>query len=99
MENKIKLPEFVSFILSPAGRALRVIAGILLLSLGLRLGSPLGNLLAVIALVPLIAGIFDFCIFGKILGGFYNGNTMREALHKQQGKPQLGRKAASFMKA
>lgn len=99
MENKIKFPEFVSFMLSPAGRALRVIIGVALLSWGLRLGTPNGNLLALIALVPLAAGTFDFCVLGKLFGGFFNGKMMREALHKQQGKPQLGNKSASFMKA
>ncbi len=99
MNNTIKLPGFVSFMISPAGRVFRVLFGLVLIVWGLRQGSPGGNLVAIIGLVPLAAGAFDFCILGKVFGGFYNGNTMREALHKQQGKPQLGSKPASFTKA
>lgn len=96
METKIKLPGFVSFISSPAGRWLRVIVGLAMIIAGARNSS---NLLIIIGLVPLAAGAFDFCVLGKILGGYYNGDKMREALHRQRGTPQLGKKSATFVKA
>ncbi len=68
---------FFSFMASPAGRLTRVIAGIVLIAVGLVLGSTLGIILAVIGLVPLLAGIFDVCIFSALFGGPLSGKEIR----------------------
>lgn len=99
MKNSIKIPGFVSFISSPAGRWLRVIVGLAMIAWGTREATVVGYIVAAIGLIPLAAGAFDVCVLGKIFGGYYNGGKMREALHTQQGVPQLGRKSSTFVKA
>lgn len=62
--------EFARFMASTLGRALRIIAGIALIAIGLWvLGGTWGIILAVVGLVPLIAGLFDFCVFAPLFGG------------------------------
>lgn len=99
MEKKIKAPGFVAFITSPAGRWLRALVGLAMIIGGTRAATPDGNLLALFGLIPLAAGVFDFCILGKLFGGAFSGGEMREKLHAQQGTPHLGRKSSTFVKA
>ncbi len=54
----------INFLASSSGRAVRVVAGIALVVVGLLvMGGTGGIVVAVIGLVPLLAGIFDFCLF------------------------------------
>lgn len=99
MEKRIKAPGFVAFIASPAGRWLRVFIGLAMIIGGTRAATPDGNLFALIGLIPLAAGAFDFCVLGKLFGGTYSGGKMREQLHIQQGAPQMGRKSSTFLRA
>ena len=74
---------FVKFMVSPAGRALRVIAGLALVAWGIwSLGGTTGILIAVVGAVPLLAGIFDFCVFAPLFGGFLSGPKNRAAVGK-----------------
>ncbi len=62
--------EFARFMSSSFGRLLRIIAGIVLIGLGLGLIHGAGGIiLAVVGLVPLVAGLFNFCIFAPLFGG------------------------------
>lgn len=99
MEKKIKAPDFVAFMVSPAGRLLRVFIGLAMIIGGTRAATLDGNLLAFLGLIPLAAGTFDFCVLGRLFGGTYSGGKMREKLHTQQGAPHLGRKSSTFVKA
>ena len=99
MSNQIKLPGFVAFISSPAGRLIRVLAGIALIGVGLNAASINGYIVAAIGIIPLLAGAFDVCILGGLLGGPYKGNAIRLELHRQTNQPELGTKSASFIKA
>jgi hypothetical protein len=46
------------------GRIIRMAAGIALILIGLlAVGGTGGTILAVVGLVPLIAGLFNFCVF------------------------------------
>lgn len=57
--------SFVQFMRSIAGRLVRFIAGALIIWLALsRLEEPWSFLLAVIGLVPVVAGVFNFCLLG-----------------------------------
>ena len=68
----------VSFLASPAGRAVRILAGIALVVWGLwGLGSTAGLLVAIVGLVPLIAGLFDFCVFAPLFGAPLSGPKIR----------------------
>ncbi len=61
---------FAKFMSSGFGRALRIIAGIALIALGLALVGGIGGiLLAIIGAVPLMAGLLDLCIIGAIFMG------------------------------
>jgi hypothetical protein len=55
---------FVKFMVSPAGRITRIIAGIALIALGALVVHGVGGIvLMVVGLLPLVAGLFDFCAF------------------------------------
>lgn len=69
---------FVSFLASPTGRIIRVVAGIALIVWGLwGIGSAAGMVVAIIGLVPLVAGVFDFCVFAPLFGAPLSGQKIR----------------------
>ena len=59
------MTTFFSFMASPAGRAVRVVAGLVLVVLGALLGGAWW-LLAAIGLVPLLAGALDVCLLAPL---------------------------------
>ncbi len=70
--------SLISFLASSTGRVVRIIAGIVLIAIGLLvIGSTGGLILAVIGLVPLLAGIFDFCVFAPLFGASVSGKAIR----------------------
>lgn len=59
--------EFVNFMLSTAGRLLRIAMGIGIVWLGLsQLPVPWSYVVAAIGLVPIAAGLFNFCLLGPL---------------------------------
>ncbi len=71
---------FVKFMASPAGRLTRIIAGIVLIALGLLAVHGAGGIvLVVVGLLPLLAGLFDFCIFAPLFGAPLSGPKIRAA--------------------
>ena len=69
---------FVSFMASPAGRITRIVAGIVLIAWGLMgLTGVTGIVVAVIGALPLVAGIFDFCVFAPLFGAPLSGAKIR----------------------
>jgi len=68
---------FGQFMASGAGRATRVIAGIILIGLGIWLWGGWGIALIVVGLVPLLAGLFDVCVFSVLFGGPFSGERIR----------------------
>ena len=71
---------FVKFMASPTGRVIRVAAGIVLVVLGLLVVKNVGGIiLAVVGLVPLVAGLFDFCVFAPLFGAPLSGPKIRAA--------------------
>jgi uncharacterized membrane protein HdeD (DUF308 family) len=69
---------FVSFMASGAGRILRIVAGIALIAVGLlAMEAPGGYIVAVIGVLPLVAGLFDFCIFAPLFGNPLSGSKIR----------------------
>ena len=62
--------EFARFMSSSFGRGLRIVAGIALIVLGLAVVHGAGGIiLAIVGLVPLVAGMFNFCVFAPLFGG------------------------------
>jgi hypothetical protein len=69
---------FVKFMASGMGRLVRIAAGIVLIVLGLLAVQGTGGIIiAVIGAVPLIAGLFDFCVFAPLFGSPMNGPQIR----------------------
>jgi hypothetical protein len=68
----------IKFLASPTGRAVRVIAGVALVLWGVMgLGGATGIVVALIGLVPLLAGLFDFCVFAPLFGAPLSGPKIR----------------------
>ena len=68
----------VSFLASPAGRITRIVAGIALVAWGLLgLTGTTGIIVTVVGLVPLVAGLFDFCVFAPLFGAPLSGAKIR----------------------
>jgi len=69
---------FCTFMASVAGRIIRAVAGIALIAWGvLGLGGTTGIIVAVIGVVPLAAGLFDFCVFAPLFGCPLSGPKIR----------------------
>ncbi len=61
---------FARFMSSLSGRLLRIVAGIALIVIGLAVVRGTGGIiLAIVGLVPLVAGIGHFCVFAPLFGG------------------------------
>jgi hypothetical protein len=61
--------DFVTFMRSGAGRGARIVAGAAIIIVGLAVvKGTAGVVIAVLGLVPLLAGIFNFCLFAPLFG-------------------------------
>ncbi len=75
------MKAFFGFIASPTGRGVRIVAGLALILIGLlAVGNIWGWILAIVGLVPLLAGLFDRCVFAPLFGLPFVGPRLREAL-------------------
>jgi hypothetical protein len=76
---------FFSFMASTPGRLTRIIAGLALILIGLlALGGIWGWILAIVGLVPLLAGLFDRCVFAPLFGLPFVGPRLRQALQSTE---------------
>lgn len=72
---------FFRFLASSVGRIVRIVAGLALILVGLLvLEGPGGWILAIVGLVPLLAGMFDRCVFAPLFGLPFVGPRLREAV-------------------
>ncbi len=68
----------IKFMASKTGRIVRILAGIALVAWGLMgLTGTGGIIVAVIGLVPLLAGIFDVCVFAPLFRNPFKGADIR----------------------
>ncbi len=67
---------FARWMASGWGRVARIVAGLILIGLGLYLQNPWGLVVAIIGLAPLAAGVFNFCLFAPLFGGPFNGRSL-----------------------
>ncbi len=71
----------VQFMSSGVGRVLRVVMGVVLIGLGLAVvQGAAGVILAIVGLVPIAAGVFDFCLLGALFGVPLAGKAARARL-------------------
>lgn len=70
--------QFAKFMASTLGRSIRIVAGLALIGLGwFTVRGTGGVVLMVAGLVPLLAGIFDVCVFAPLFGGSFKGSVAR----------------------
>ncbi len=69
----------LNFLGSQPGRIVRIVAGLGLIAVGISAGD--GWLaLAVVGLLPLAAGVFDFCVLGPLFALPFLGPKFRQAM-------------------
>jgi hypothetical protein len=66
----------LTFFASNAGRLTRVIVGIVLVVVGAVIGGA-GWIIAVVGLVPLLAGALDVCVLAPLMGKAFSGKEFR----------------------
>jgi hypothetical protein len=75
------MTTFFGFIASSTGRGVRIVTGLALVLIGLLALKGVGGwILALVGLVPLAAGLFDWCVFAPLFGLPVVGPRLREAL-------------------
>ncbi len=73
-----------SFLASMNGRIVRIVAGVVLILIGvLVLDSPASYIVELIGLVPLLAGVFDYCVFAPVFGLPFPGDALRDTLRRR----------------
>lgn len=71
--------KLIHFMASTAGRMLRFVVGALLILGGLAwVGGTAGTVMAVIGLIPLLAGTFDLCLLAPLFKMPLSGRRIRE---------------------
>jgi hypothetical protein len=74
------MKNFVRFMVSNTGRALRIIVGLALIAIGAFFSSGVNWVLIIIGILPLATGLFDICVFSPLLGYSFSGKKTRMAL-------------------
>jgi hypothetical protein len=61
------------------GRGLRVLAGLVLIGVGIAIGGVAGVIVAIIGLVPLLAGVSNVCLIAPAVRAPFRGSKVRSA--------------------
>jgi len=70
--------SFVRLMGSRVGRGVRIAAGATLIAAGIAAGGKSGTILAILGVVPLLAGVFNVCLVAPLLGlGLRGGECAR----------------------
>jgi hypothetical protein len=68
----------VEFLASSSGRIIRIVAGIAIILIGyFWIPAPWKYVFEAVGLVPLAAGIFDFCVLAPLMGKPFWGREIR----------------------
>ena len=69
--------SFARFMSGPMGRVLRIAAGLALTVYGLvAMTGAGGAAVTIVGLVPVVAGVFNFCLFAPLFGGPFLGSKV-----------------------
>ena len=82
LENTMVFAQsgLAQFLASGAGRTVRAVAGLALIWWGFsHRTDAIGILVMLVGVVPLAAGVFDFCVLSVALGGPFSGAAIRAA--------------------
>ena len=75
---------FFRFIANTAGRIVRIVAGLILVALGLWATSGAASwVLVIVGLVPLLAGLLDRCVFAPLFGLPFGGEALRQKMRDE----------------
>ena len=75
-----KSNAFACFMARPAGRGIRIVAGLGLIAVGWsKSGTTAGTVWMVVGLVPLLAGVFNFCLIAPVIGAPFSGRAALDA--------------------
>ncbi len=58
--------RFVEFMNTMAGRLIRIVVGFVLVIAGLLIGGTAGWIVGVVGVVPMAAGVFNFCLLAPL---------------------------------
>lgn len=73
--------QFAKLMAGMPGRAIRAIAGLVIIALGLFVvGDVVGIVIAVVGLAPVFAGVFNVCLIAPLIGAPFRGT---DALAKE----------------
>jgi hypothetical protein len=71
---------FAQLIAGTSGRIARVVAGLVLIGVGMGvIGGTTGTVVSVVGLAPLAAGTFDVCLVAPLVGAPFQGRDIRAA--------------------
>ncbi len=74
----------LAFLASTTGRWVRIIAGIVLVLVGVWLVSGVWSwVLIIVGLVPFAGGVFDVCFFAPLFGLPFQGEALRQKLRSR----------------
>ena len=82
---------FARFMSTPTGRIIRAVAGLVLIVLGFFfIGGVTGTVIGLLGFVPVTAGLFNFCLIGPLIGGYFDGRKNLEGAppSDRRGSPQ-----------
>ena len=73
--------KMIKFMTSGMGRGARIVMGVIIMMVGILLVQrTIGTVMAVVALIPIAGGLFDFCLLGFALGYPLKGGEARKKL-------------------
>lgn len=67
--------SFARFMAGPIGRGARAAVGIAMIVAGLAMGSTGGTVLAVVGVLPLLAGVLNICVIAPLLKAPFSGKA------------------------
>ncbi|MGB8860077.1 MAG: DUF2892 domain-containing protein [Ilumatobacteraceae bacterium] len=67
--------SFARFMAGPIGRGARVAAGLAMIIAGIAMGSTGGWILAVVGVLPLLAGALNICVIAPLLKAPFSGKA------------------------
>ncbi len=70
--------SFSKFMVSGTGRLLRIVAGLVIIYLGFAvIKKTVGDVVGIIGIIPLLAGMLDICVLAPVLGLPLSGKSIR----------------------
>jgi hypothetical protein len=67
---------FAEWMAGGAGRTLRVLAGLILIGIGIYVHGIWGVVIAVVGVIPVLAGVFNVCLIAPALGAPFRGRRL-----------------------